>query len=333
MTETLRVGVVGAGMIANVHVNAYSVTPGVEVVAVADPVASKAEQLAERVGAAVVPDLEAVLGLGVDIVSVCTPPPTHADLAVRALEAGRHVMCEKPIGRRLPDARRIVEAGERADGLLMIGHVSRFEPDHAQAKSLVDGGMVGDVRLVKHSITTSLPGWSEGGWLADPEVSGGPLIDLSVHSFDYLAWVIGSPAVRVTAVAADSGTGPSTFCLVTVRYENGAMGLVECSWAHPPARGFKLLTEIVGTEGRIGWDYDHLMGGVLYPTEGSPSWYDPLGERGFAGEMRAFTEAVRRGGPAPVSAREGYQALRTALAAAESIATGETIDLTTWGAL
>ena len=90
----------------------------------------------------------------------------------------------------------------------MIGQVSRFEPDHRQAKTLVDDGMIGQAQMVKHSITTSFPGWSEGGWLADAKVSGGPLVDLSVHSFDYLSWVTGSPAVRVTAVGADSAAGP-----------------------------------------------------------------------------------------------------------------------------
>lgn len=333
MTEALRAGVLGAGMIAGVHVNAYAATPGIDVIAVADPVAAKAERLASQAGAQVARDLDGLLELGVDVVSVCTPPPTHADLAVRALDAGVHVLCEKPIARDLDDARRIVAAADNASGLLMVGHVSRFEPDHRQARTLVEQGAIGSVQMITHSITTSLPGWSEGGWLADAKVSGGPLVDLSVHSFDYLAWMADSPAVRVNAVAADSAAGPSTYALVTIRYASGAMGLVECSWAHPPARGFKLLAEIVGTEGRISWDYDHLMGGVMYPSEGEPTWLDPLGERGFAAEMAAFVEAIRTGGRPPVSAREAYEALRTALAALESIETGATIDLTEWGAL
>jgi myo-inositol 2-dehydrogenase/D-chiro-inositol 1-dehydrogenase len=301
-------------------------------VAVADPRSSKAEALAGTVGARTCADLEEVLALDVDVVSICTPPRTHADLAVRALEAGRHVLCEKPVAATLDDARRVLRAAEAADRVAMVGHVSRFEPDHRAARDLVSAGHVGEVAMVLHSMTTSLPGWSEGGWLTRVEESGGPLLDLSVHSFDYLAWIIGSPAVRVHAVAADSPAGPASYTLATVRYANGAMGQVEASWAHPAARGFKAVVEITGRDGRISWDYDAINGGAVYRDDGEVTWLDPLGERGFAREIAAFTDAVRTGGPSPVPVRDGYQATRTALAAWHSLRTGEPVDLQEWEA-
>lgn len=331
MTEPLRVGVLGAGLIAGVHVNAYATTSGARVVGVADPVTAKAERLASRAGAVAVAGLDQLLDLGVDAVSVCTPPTTHADLAVRALEAGLHVLCEKPIARTLRDGERIVRAAEDAPGLLMVGHVSRFEPDHRRAKELVDDGAIGPVRMMTHSITTSLPGWSEAGWLTDGGQSGGPLVDLSVHSFDYLTWLVGSEPARVHTVAADSPAGPATYALATVRYACGAMALVEVSWAHPPARGTKLSTELVGPGGRLTWDYDGLMGGTMYRTGGETRWFDPLGERGFAEEVRCFVDAARRGAPSPVPATAGLAALRLSLAALESAQTGTTVDLSIWG--
>jgi predicted dehydrogenase len=330
MSGTLRVGVVGAGMIAGCHVRAYTATPGVEVVAVADPRPAKAEQLAGTVGAAALTDVEEVLARDVDIVSVCTPPHTHADLAVRAVEAGRHVLCEKPLAASLADCRRIVAAAAGTDKVVMVGQVSRFEPDHRAAKDLVDGGYVGDVAMMVHSITTSLPGWSEGGWLADPRQSGGPLLDLAVHSFDYLAWLAGSEAVRVHAVAADSPVGPATYAVATVRYASGALGQVEASWAHPDARGFRLAVEVTGTEGRISWSGDGIIGGSMHQSDGQVVWFDPLGERGFREEVGAFVAAVREGAPSPVPAEAGFRAARTALAAHESLRTGQPVDLTTW---
>ncbi len=323
----LRVGVLGAGMIANEHVGAYAATPGVRVVAVVDPVAPKAERLAGRVDAAVVPDLEAVLTAGVDIVSVCTPPLTHADPAVAALEAGCHVLCEKPLARTLDDGQRIAEAARTAPGLLMVGHVSRFEPDHAAAKAAVEAGRIGAVRMVSHSMTTSLPGWSEGGWFTDPEQSGGPLLDLGVHGFDFLSWVVGSEPVRVHAVGADTPTGPVTYALATVRYANGAMGLVESSWAHPASHGFALRTEIVGTRGRIDWDYAGLTSGTLHRDGQPPTRWEPLGARGYLAEIGAFVEAIRTGAPAPIPVDDGLRSLRTALAALESVRTGDAVDL------
>lgn len=330
MSDRIRVGVVGAGLIAGCHVRAYTTADDVDVVAVADTNRPKAEQLAATVGAKACAGLDEVLELGTDVVSVCTPPRSHAELTVRALEAGCHVLCEKPLALTVADARRIRDAAEASDRVVMIGHVSRFEPDHRAGRELVSAGNVGEVAMMLHSMTTALPGWSEGGWLARQEESGGPLVDLSVHSFDYLAWVIGSPAVRVQAVAADSPVGPATYALATVRYANGAMGQVEVSWAHPAARGFKAVVEITGTEGRVGWSYDSINGGAVYLADGRVSWLDPLGERGYAREIAAFVEAVRTGGPSPVPVAEGYAATRTALAALHSVRTGEPVDLTTW---
>jgi len=330
MGETLRVGMVGAGLIAGCHVRAYTEAEDVEVVAVADPRVATAEQLASTLGARACRDLDDVLELGPDVISVCTPPRTHADLTVRSIEAGRHVLCEKPVALTLADALRIQHAAETSDRVVMIGHVSRFEPDHRAAQELVAAGHVGEVAMMVHSMTTSLPGWSEGGWLARPEESGGPLLDLSAHSFDYLAWVIGSPAVRVHAVAADSPVGPATYGVATVRYANGAMGQVEASWAHPAARGFKAVVEITGSAGRISWSYDSINGGAIYLADGGVTWLDPLGERGYAREIAAFLRAVRNGGASPVPVADGVAATRTALAALHSVRTGEPVDLTGW---
>jgi predicted dehydrogenase len=332
VTGELTVGLLGAGMIAGVHAHAYRESPGVRLVAVADPVPGKAERLAEQYGARVVADLDALLALGVDVVDICTPPTAHADATVAALGAGRHVLCEKPITRTLAEARRVLAAAQTATGLLSIGQAARYGPDHRAARDLVTAGEIGQVRMLTHSTTTSLPGWSEAGWLADPATSGGPLLDQAVHSFDYAGWVIGSPAVRVHCMAADSGAGPATYTLTTVRYDNGAIAHVECSWAHPASRGFKLQCEIAGTAGRIAWSYDQLMGGVLHARDGGTEWWDVLGDREFTHELRDFFDAVRAGGPAPVPATEATESLRTALAALESARTGRTIDLTAWEA-
>ncbi|MDX6296993.1 MAG: myo-inositol 2-dehydrogenase / D-chiro-inositol 1-dehydrogenase [Nocardioidaceae bacterium] len=326
----LRVGILGAGLIGSVHAAAYAATPGVKVVAVADPVAAKAARLATSAGAAAVTGLDGLLDRGLDIVSICTPSTSHAAATVRALGAGLHVLCEKPIARSLPDARLIVDAAARAPGILMIAHVTRFEPDHRQAKLVVESGQLGQVQMMTHSLTTSLPGWSEGGWISEIELSGGPLVDLAVHSFDYLSWLTGSQPVRVHAVGRDTGAGASTYAIAHVRYASGALALVETSWAHPVSQGFKLSAEFVGTDGRLSWDYDHIAGGFLHRVEGGTVRFDPLGDNGDRAEVQSFVEAVRSTGPTPVPAEDGLATLRTSLAALESVRTGTTIDLTTW---
>ena len=333
MTGPLRVGIVGAGMIGGCHSRAYAATPGVEVTGICDRRRSKADELAATTGAAVVADLDALIGLGVDVVSVCTPPDSHVDLALQALDAGCHVMCEKPVARDLADARRLLAAAEAAEAVgqvVGIGHVSRFEADHAAAQRLVADGQIGRVVMMSHSLTSPFPAWSEGGWLGDPARSGGPLLDLAVHSFDYLTWVSGARAVRVSAVAGDTPAGPDTYALATVRYDNEAMAQVQVSWGNPAARGFRLACELVGTAGRLSWDYGSITNGELHRSDGSSEYFFPLGERGYAAEIAAFVAAVNAGGPSPVPVAAGFQALRTALAARQSLETGQPVDLTTW---
>jgi myo-inositol 2-dehydrogenase/D-chiro-inositol 1-dehydrogenase len=330
MSKPLRVGIVGAGLIAGCHARAYA-RAGADVVAVADTRLAKAEKLAAASGAAACTTLDEVLATGPDAISICTPPSSHAELTVRALQAGRHVLCEKPLALSLEDAGRIQEAAAASDRVVMLGHVIRYEPDHRAAKDLVEAGRIGNVVMMTHSITTPLPGWSEGGWLTRLEESGGPLVDLAVHGFDYLAWVIGSPAVRVHAVAADSPAGPATYGLATLRYANGAMGQVEASWAHPAGRASTTMAEIAGSDGRISWDSGSASGGeIRLAGGGSAHLLDAVAERGYALEISAFTEAVRSGGPSPVPVSDGVAATRTALAALHSARTGQPVDLTTW---
>ena len=327
MVNDLRVGVLGAGYIATAHVEAYAATPGVHVVAVADPAPGKAERLAVPLGAQALNDAEQLFACDLDAVSICTPSPTHAALAIEALDGGLHVLCEKPIARTLDDASRIIDASRTSTAILMIGHVSRFEPDHARAQQLVASGQLGELHLMKQSITSAKPTWSEGGWLDDPQQSGGPVVDLAIHSFDFLAWINGSLPIRVTANAVDTDAGPATYALVTLRYANGAIGHVETSWAHPPTHGLAVATELVGSAGCLTWDYDGLQTGAINGTGGTVR-LDPLGVRGFRAEIAAFVDAARNGRPTPVTAEDGFDALATSLAALESIRTSRPVDMT-----
>ena len=323
----VRIGLVGAGYIAESHASAYAARPGAEIVFVVDPVADKAAGLAARYAARPLTELGPLLDSDVEVISVCTPSPTHAEIVVAALAAGKHVLCEKPIARSRSDAERIVEAGRRGPGLLMIGHVSRFEPDHRAAREAVLGGRIGEVRMMSQTIAGEMPDWSEQGWLADPDQSGGPLVDLAIHSFDYLTWVCGARPVRVHAVGASRATGLVDYAIATVRYDNGALAMVETSWGHPAGHGLELATELSGTGGRITWDYGGIAVGSVRRAGEPPRALSQLGNRGFVAEIAAFLDAVESGGPSPVPAEEGLLALEVALAAVESLRTRRAVQL------
>lgn len=323
----VRVGIVGAGYIAGSHAAAYAAHPGAEIAHVVDPVAAKATALAERYGALPLADLDALLTSDVDVISVCTPSPTHADLVVAALAAGKHVLCEKPVARTLADAERIAEAGRRGPGLLMVGHVSRFEPDHRAARDAVLAGRIGEVRMMSQTINGEMPEWSEQDWLADEDQSGGPLVDLAIHSFDYLTWVCGARPEQVHAIGASRPDGLVDYAIATVRYDTGALAVVEASWGHPAGHGLDLTTELSGTGGRITWDYDGIAVGSVRRAGQPARAISQLGNRGFVAQIGAFLDAVGSGGPSPVPAEEALVALQIALAAVESLRTRRVVQL------
>lgn len=322
----VKVGIIGAGYIAQSHAGAYAADPRAELAYVVEPVAEKAAALSETYGFRVLPDLDAMLASDVEVVSICTPSPTHADLAVAALEAAKHVLCEKPVARTLADAERILEAGRTSPGLLMVGHVSRFEPDHQAAYLAVRAGRIGEVRMMSQSLVGERPLWSEQDWLGDPGQSGGPLVDLAIHSFDYLTWVSGARPVRVHAVGSAS-EGLVDYAIATVRYDSGAMAVVETSWAHPAGHGLQLTTELTGSDGRIAWDYAATAVGSLKISGAAAQTINQLGNRGFIAEIKVFIDAIESGGPSPLSAEDGLVALEVALAATESLRTRRVVHL------
>jgi predicted dehydrogenase len=322
----VRVALVGAGYIAESHAAAYAAHGDAEIAYVVDPVPDKAAALADRYGARTAGQLEDVLD-SVDAVSVCTPSPTHADLVVAALAAGKHVLCEKPVARTRADAERVVAASHREPGLLMIAHVSRFEPDHRAARDAVRAGRIGEVRMMSQTIVGEMPDWSESDWLADPDQSGGPLVDLAIHSFDYLTWVCGARPERVHAVGASRADGLADYAIATVRYETGALAVVETSWGHPAGHGLELATELSGTGGRITWDYAGVAVGAVKRAGAPARSISQLGNRGFVAEIRAFLDAAATGGPSPVPAEDALLALDVALAAVESLRTRRAVHL------
>lgn len=323
-----RVGILGAGYIAAAHAHAYASLPDVELTVVADPRLRQAEKLAASYGARAVDDAAAVWRSDVDVVSVCTPTPTHAALSIAGLRAGKHVLCEKPIAGTVADAEAMLAAAAAAEATgtrFMVGHVSRFEADHKQARAVLDRGDLGELRMASQSITGPFPEWSSGGWFADPAQSGGPLVDLAIHSFDYLAWLFDAPVVRVSAVGARRKVSLTSYALTTLRFANGGLALVEVSWAHPAGGGLSVRTELSGSRGRLAWTYADVA--ALRVVQGSGTRRDVLmpGENSFAAEIRAFLDCIAGGGPVPVSGRDALRALRISLAADASLRSGRPV--------
>jgi predicted dehydrogenase len=248
-------------------------------------------------------------------------------LANTLMRAGKHVLCEKPMARTLEQAQSMIETADRSNVKFMVAHVSRYEADHLKAKEILDRGEIGELRMAFHSITSPYPTWGAQDWFGDETQSGGPVVDLAIHSVDYMLWLFRSPVERVYAVGSRQASRRNRYALLTLYFANGGLGLVETSWAHPPSAPLACKVELCGTLGRIGWDYDQINGmQTIIEGQGRRS-YVLEGENSFAAQISDFVRCIDNNLPSPVPGSEAKEALEVCLAASESLASGRCIEM------
>jgi predicted dehydrogenase len=262
-----------------------------------------------------VTSLDEVLGDDeVDILSVCTPTPTHADLAIRALAAGKSVLLEKPIALSRADALAISRAADDSAGTFMVAHVVRFFAGYRMLRESVEAGRLGSVRTVRAS-RLSAPRTTRS-WLDDESASGGILVDFAIHDFDQLNLFLGTP-VAVTAVRASGETGGFE---TTVDYAGGGVGLVLSSFEMPADYAFSSSLEIEGVRGD-----EVLRDGYRYPA-GAAATAAP--DSPYAAQAAYFLDCIRAGVPPEYCPTDAaIAALDVSLAARESLATGRTVEI------
>ncbi|MGA4838465.1 Gfo/Idh/MocA family protein [Streptomyces sp. G45] len=332
--ERLQVGLLGAGGIARAHLPGWLELGAAVRVHTHD---GSAEKLAaEYAGRG--HDVTAVATLDelVDrcrAVDICTPTPTHKDLALAAIAAGRHVVCEKPLALTVADAVAMATAADAAGVRLHPAHVVRYFPAYAAMRRAVLGGELGPLAVLRFTRSSARPQWAP--WFGDPAQSGGVLMDLMVHDLDIARWVAG-PVVRVHAQTrgAERATGtPADVVTATavLTHASGAISHVSGLWGLPD-QPFRTTFRVAGADGVLHHDSAAVPGfritaqGVRAPNEGIPS--TPMTESPYLSELREFAAAWDDPGLVPrVTARDGVEAIRIARAAIESSRTGRAVQL------
>ncbi|HZC14321.1 MAG TPA: Gfo/Idh/MocA family oxidoreductase [Thermoleophilaceae bacterium] len=323
----MRIGVVGAGFIGAVHLSAYANMPEAEVVGVVDTRPEIAAAGAASVGARPYASYEELLAAeDVELVDICLPTAYHRDLALAAAGDGLHVIVEKPLARNLEDAEAIIEAFPGGGGRLFVGHVVRFFPEYVRIKQMVDAGDLGTVGVARTSRRSPfLLGWND--WYADWRLSGGVLLDLVIHDFDFLRWSLG----EVERVYARGVLGREynrlDYALVTLRFAGGAIAHVEGQWGYPGPFNYSI--ELAGSRAMVTADSTEpgpvrLLGGTVGAGE-SPDV--AVGKSPYQTELEHFVRCAATGEEAVVEAHDAYEALRIGLAATESAATGRPVRL------
>ena len=326
----LRFALVGAGSIGKKHASCIRSIEGASIEAVVDTDLEAARALAGGEAKAFATLDEALASGGIDAVDVCTPTPVHAPIAIAALEAGKHLLLEKPMARTLDECDAIIAAAQRAPGVAMVAHVLRFFPEYAAARDAVLAGKAGKPAVVRTSRGGKFPR-GESSWYADIDQSGGVALDLIVHDFDWLLWCLG-PATRVFARGMAPGRPRGQdYALVTINFASGCIAHVEGTWMRPS--GFETWFEIAGDGGLI--DYSSRDSASLEvavraaPGEGEAVQIpeSPLAESPYLAEIRHFVECASTGQQPSITLQEARDAARIALAALESMDTGQPVTI------
>jgi predicted dehydrogenase len=320
----LRVGVIGLG-IGRMHIEGWREHPGVDVVAIADLDGDRLTAVGEKFGiAGRYASAQAMLAAApLDVVSVCAPNKFHKELTLAALDAGAHVLCEKPMAMNADEGRAMLAAARRAGKRLMINFSYRFSAASRGLKAQVDAGVFGDFyfgRTVWHR-RRGMPGF--GGWFGYKALAGGgPLIDLGVHRLDLALWLMGhpkptwvlgsthDPIARPLAAAAGKRFDVEDLAAALIRFDNGATLIVEASWAAHIQEAELMETRLLGTRAGLlqrNLDEGYRFDAHLY-TEQNGAQIDmhlhpPVAVAPSA--MHDYAAAILGGQPHPAPGEEG----------------------------
>jgi predicted dehydrogenase len=325
----MRVGIIGAGTMGAIHAAAWRTT-GAQLAGCFSTRKSQCDQLAELhkiQSFSTYPDLLEQ----VDIVDICTPTATHKSMVLEAARDGKHVLCEKPVALREEDAKEMIDTCEKAGVRFFVGMVVRFFPQYRLARDLVNEGRIGNVTVVRLRRISYPPQKSADNWYIDEDCSGGMIVDLMIHDFDFARWLAGD-VQRVFARKGRGNDGVAQYSQTILRFRSGAIGLVEGGWAYPPGI-FRTGFDLSGTDGLIEWSSDQpdpisiwrprevdLPDAVGLPDSG-------LSDDPYTLEIQHAYDAIRTGKPFDVTAEDALQSLRIALAARESLETDLPVEL------
>lgn len=325
----LRIGIIGAGRIGKVHLESISYhVKNAVVKAVADPFMNdETKAFIEGFGVEnIYTDYHKILeDKDIDAVLVCSSTDTHASISIEAINAGKHVFCEKPVDHSTAKIREVADALAAHPGIkFQVGFNRRFDHNFAAIRKAYDNGRIGDAHILK--ITSRDPEPPNPKYIA---VSGGIFLDMTIHDFDMAAFLTNADAEEVyvnSAVLVDPEIGKQgdvDTAIITMKMSNGALAVIDNS--RRAAYGYDQRAELFGSKGMVATSNDTLSSAVV-SDENGVTGEKPLFfflERymeSFSEEMRQFVSACENDTEVPVGIHAGLQSVRVGLAAKKSVA-------------
>ncbi len=341
-----KIGILGCGKIAQVrHIPEYAENPDAELYGFYNPTRSRAEDMAAKYGGRVFDTPEALLSdPEIDAVSVCAANYAHAELSIKALKAGKHVLCEKPMATTLQDCEAMVKAAGDSGKFLMIGHNQRLAKAHAEAKKLIDSGLIGDIISFRTTFGHGGPEtWAikpgKDVWFFDKSKAAmGAMADLGVHKTDLIQFLTGQKVVRTTArlITLDKrdgsgaliGVDDNAVCIYEL--SGGVIGTMTASWTYYGAEDNS--TVLYGTKGIMRIYDDPACSIVVKLADGTEQRFDveqiqTNDNQTRSGVIDLWIDCLKTNTPPEISGEEALYAMRAVFASIESSQTGRTVEI------
>ena len=339
--KPVNVAVVGLGFMGITHLRAYLANPLARVVAVCDAVRVPVNGVLAGVSGNIRKSDDIHLGAhvkvyrttdelfadpDVELVDLCTPTPLHAPQAIAALNAGKHVICEKPLARTSAEAREILEAAAESPGILMPAFCMRFWPGWRWLKQVVDEQTYGKVLAARFRRDSAMPAWSQQGTYSGGQDLGGALFDLHIHDSDFVNYLFGRPS-GVFSTGVLSASGAINHVVTQYHYPGGPSVHAEGSWLL--TQGFNMSYTLLCEQATIDFDLTRGADSLKLLESGKDPHVVDLGEGdGYSEEIAYILECVaKRQAPGVVSAVDGVTALEICEAEEQSIRSGVSVKL------
>ena len=274
-------------------------------------------------------DLDRMLAeCDLDAVSITLPTDLHAEFSIRALDAGVHVFCEKPMALNVAQCEDMITAAQRTDKILQIGHCIRFWPEYAKAKELVDSRQYGRVVAATFRRLGSTPKWSSSNWFTDETRSGGMVLDLHIHDTDFVQYLFGMPCA-VSSRGAQGADYGLTHIVTRYLYDDDKVVTAEGSWQMTPSFGFEMSFDIMLEHATLTYNCIREPTFRVCPAGGDSFAPDVEKGDGYSVEIDHFVKATRGENVEEVTTLEqSMNSIRIIDAEKESAQTGKAVLLT-----
>jgi predicted dehydrogenase len=339
----INVAIVGMGFMGVTHIKAYRKIPNARIAAICDsarlPLDGDLSNITGNVGSAEplkldMSQVKATKNLddlladpSIDLIDLCVPTLAHPKLAIAALQAGKHVICEKPLARTAALARDIVEAARVAKGYFMPAMCIRFWPEYLWVKRAMDAQTYGRVLAARFRRVSEPPAWGREHFF-DGAKSGGAILDLHIHDADFVQFCFGRPK-GVFASGFTLYSGAIDHVMAQYQVKGGAAVSAEGSWVMTEGHGFNMAYTVVFEQATVDFDLARGADALrLFAKGQKPCTLKPDGGDGYIGELSHMVESIQTGRPPSlVTAQDGLSAVEICEAEERSIASGQLVKL------